>query len=1151
MKKRLIGFLMAFVLIVSALPTSMITVHAETFDISLPAAQTEGGEITTYTYAEEGDEVTVYVAPDENYALTALTVSGDNVNLNLENGITKATDNIYIFTMPGTAVSIMPEFSHVTLTGTKLTYDTENGEIRIKSDTSYDNIRLIAAEYTDDGRLVDVKIDSIDITAGETYIKDYTLDKRYNTKLMLWTQQMMPLATVNTADSINASSIGNVFVSTAGTGTYSNPVVSLTDIPNTSDRHTIGALDVSIKNGEELNGIAEIRIKYDKSKGFDAQNLLPGYFNPETNQWETVPYMLDEEHGEVVILTDHFSRFGLFEVERSGTPTAFAKPLTAAQLVNMPSTTASKLLGLAKTGNMDFNEDAVAEVLNALDGSYNNNYTNTVGAVNTLISKGGAISTGFLGTIGKQFAIIGVTAAAINTAKTVYTKGVTTDTALTTGKSIMGLIPYPPIQIAYATYGLAEMAYTHYDEKVMTENKSALLHHFKMFQYEKICKDISQENYRRWHAYYVDANPYADDLTSKMTYWNDYGMMEYWDARFKSCYDSVYAKDVTESTSENAAHRFERFKSSITAQIYAYAHEFSADFARSNRYMLKVDDWNKALAAEICENYAAQLMNRLSPLFKKYSLLAYDDAIKLLEKECEELRTELNKTVTLNFYEDDGSGIAKDCYILFDSAKDKSWRADFDSEGKATLSFSLLGYGQLRCPDSAVVYNKNTEKPIGRIPLPDGIDPGETYSIPFHPGDFTQTVKIHEVLEKSTDDYMFAGLHGRLCDLTEVANAEKFHFTLDSKGRATLELSLHDYVDAGAPEWLEIIDAEGGVVYQTRFSIAMTDIPLGGNSYGVNIRCGDNASIKKYRNSKAKIVYYENEDAEPEVIAETTVDYEGRARLLFDRSLYEFKGKKYWLYVCYTDPLENIELFEEYDLSRSFQNGKKVKNVVLSTEPQYKEELRIKESTVTLGVGDGKQITVLAGEISDLEIGDETVATSTVEGYIVGHNPGTTTITYMNQYGSRETVTVTVTKPVSEFYEGYYKVWQISETQSAPKFDISDEKTWNIGERLIDYAHVQFHIDRFSGKIDTVWITYQSDLGRTYCYSDDSGAVSGEGIDFAGRLIRLSDGSFDENDYLENVFTANFKHSLTSYMGDFMFIQGCYFEETDLDRFPD
>ena len=1144
---------MVLVFLVSAMPASMITAHAQTLDISFPSGHLDGGEIIADGYAEEGDEVTVYVMPDEDYELTALTVSGDNVNLSLENGITKRTDNIYVFTMPGAAVSIIPEFSHVTLTGTKLIYDTENGEIRIKSDTSYDNARLIIAKYTNDRKLVDYNVESISLTAGETYLKNYSFDQRYTTKIMLWAK-MRPLATVNTSDSVNASSLGNVSVNTAGTGTYGNPILSLVGVPNTSDRHTIGALDVSLENGEELNGIAEIRIKYDKSKGFDAQNLLPGYFNPETSEWETVPYMLDEEHGEVVILTDHFSRFGLFEVERSGTPTAFAKPLTAAQLVNMPSTTASKLLGLAKTGNMDFNEDAVAEVLNALDGSFNNNYTNTAGAVNALISKGGAISTGKLGIIGKQFTIIGVTAAAINTAKTVYTKGVTTETALTTGKSIMGLIPYPPIQIAYAVYGLAELAYTEYDAAQLGAKHKELQKWFNIYEYWR-----SREAARSIGINDIKLPLSWDGTTTWLTWdkqWQESGFAIYWNMQFEKAYQKYYNSESVENSSETAAARYQRFENAMKNTISAYAFDFSYKYGIGDLYRLcptipEADDYNKALAADICANYEAQLMNALKPLFKQYSLRAYNDAIKLLEKECEALRAELNKTVTLNFYEDDGSGIAKDCYILFDSAKDNSWRADFDSEGKTTLSFSLLGYAQLRCPDSAVVYNKNTEKPIGRIPLPDGMEPGETYSVPFQTGNFTQTVNIHEVLEKSTDDYMFAGLHGRLCDLTEGANAEKFNFTLDNKGCATLQLSLNDYVDAGAPEWLEITDAEGGVVYQTRFSIGMTDIPLGGNSYGVNLRCSDNASIKKYRNSKAKIVYYENEDAEPEVIAETTVDYEGRARLIFDRSLYEFKGKKYWLYVCYTDPLENIELFEEYDLSRSFQNGKKVKNVVLSTESQYKEELRIKESTVTLGVGDGKQITVLAGEISDLEIGDETVATSTVEGYIVGHNPGTTTITYMNQYGSRETVTVSVTKPIDDFYEAYYKVWQISEKTEAPKFHISDEQTWNIGEKFLDYAHVQFHIDRFSGKVDTVWITYQSDLGRTYCYSDDSGAVSGEGIDFAGRLIRLSDGSFDENDYLENVSTANFKRSLTSYMGDFMFIQGCYFEETDLTGFPD
>ncbi|RJO61884.1 MAG: hypothetical protein C4542_05265 [Dehalococcoidia bacterium] len=83
--------------------------------------------------------------------------------------------------------------------------------------------------------------------------------------------------------------------------------------PVTSEGVTARAYNITLPSGVAMDGVAEIRLPIDKSlipSGLTAADTLAAaYFDPQTNAWVPVLYYVDGD--EVVIITDHFSRYGV------------------------------------------------------------------------------------------------------------------------------------------------------------------------------------------------------------------------------------------------------------------------------------------------------------------------------------------------------------------------------------------------------------------------------------------------------------------------------------------------------------------------------------------------------------------------------------------------------------------------------------------------------------------------------------------------------------------------------------------------------------------------------------------------------------------------------------------------------------------------
>ncbi|MBO6158357.1 MAG: hypothetical protein J6P72_03720 [Firmicutes bacterium] len=80
--------------------------------------------------------------------------------------------------------------------------------------------------------------------------------------------------------------------------------------------------EISMGEIHELGGYVSIRIPYDGKNieaGQDPAGCVAGmYLNPETGEWEGVPYEVDTSAKELIIHTDHFSTYGCFEFVNEG-----------------------------------------------------------------------------------------------------------------------------------------------------------------------------------------------------------------------------------------------------------------------------------------------------------------------------------------------------------------------------------------------------------------------------------------------------------------------------------------------------------------------------------------------------------------------------------------------------------------------------------------------------------------------------------------------------------------------------------------------------------------------------------------------------------------------------------------------------------------
>lgn len=94
-------------------------------------------------------------------------------------------------------------------------------------------------------------------------------------------------------------------------------ITKVTEVPTLDEdgEITLDVYDFFLDGGEELAGVVELRMPLKLTEG---EQPGAAYFNEDKSKWEPVSFRYDSTNGEVVIITDHLSKYGVFSVSDKG-----------------------------------------------------------------------------------------------------------------------------------------------------------------------------------------------------------------------------------------------------------------------------------------------------------------------------------------------------------------------------------------------------------------------------------------------------------------------------------------------------------------------------------------------------------------------------------------------------------------------------------------------------------------------------------------------------------------------------------------------------------------------------------------------------------------------------------------------------------------
>lgn len=96
-------------------------------------------------------------------------------------------------------------------------------------------------------------------------------------------------------------------------------VVPLATEEDSDEGYKIESYEISLEGMTQLDDFITIRIPYDSNYCLDGQDpskcVGAKYYNEENSQWEDIMFTVDSSAMELVITTDHLSRFGAFHIK--------------------------------------------------------------------------------------------------------------------------------------------------------------------------------------------------------------------------------------------------------------------------------------------------------------------------------------------------------------------------------------------------------------------------------------------------------------------------------------------------------------------------------------------------------------------------------------------------------------------------------------------------------------------------------------------------------------------------------------------------------------------------------------------------------------------------------------------------------------------
>ncbi len=471
--------------------------------------------------------------------------------------------------------------------------------------------------------------------------------------------------------------------------------------------------EINIGDMRDLDTWIDIRIPYEGKfcdTGEDPAKCVGAkYLNEDTGEWEDVLFDVDAEAGEVVIHTDHLSKYGCFEVKNAGLRKAYISNIDEDYLYDDIDLDQAKTAVAEYAANggpaekcYKLGEVPLKTLYEEVLLSPANTFNDWVGNTGTALSlsdffffteKYAKINENFwdkMGTAGFILGGIGVVNQMVRDDRTdAETAGMIKDLGLW----MLG----GAAEIAGGTLGTALVGVTVLDKAIQSFGEAA-------------------KNYR------------VERINNIYVYYNDVYSKPGYHARTSKEWRDVVARCVNESEGDDA-----KFKQLLEDDIDTYARAFfngpidtdaweiQADFAE-HYSGARVGVITKDEEEELVKNYKERMYQRLSAAIMKELQKDYQLKIKQQYlKSVEGIKDELNRTVAFNIHEvlDDEKQEPKfgEYQLRFSplsgaaSTKEalKSWTGKLKKDGTANTEVSVIGYIIAGLPNTVDVYEPKAD----------------------------------------------------------------------------------------------------------------------------------------------------------------------------------------------------------------------------------------------------------------------------------------------------------------------------------------------------------------------------------------------------------------------------------------------------------
>lgn len=455
--------------------------------------------------------------------------------------------------------------------------------------------------------------------------------------------------------------------------------------------------DISAGDQHDINGIIEITIPFQRSAS--GNDIGAGYYNPTTKEWEPVDW--NYKNGNVVITTDHLSKYGVFEVKYENTSMAnfvatcetygnmfgpnaydFTLPMQAFVALSQTDGTTSKVL------------DVVSEVYG--DGSQ---YLVDLGYNSVKALGFDTAIDGFMKDYGNHMAILGATFTTWQVARLVHQgnkpeafKSIM-EAAATNTISYLGTAFGSTFGVVgLAAYLASKYVINSFFEGVISSRKDVWVQAYEKYQKEhpRYFKDW----YERIYPIAVDDGLEDYEKEEKIDKLVHNYCYEFWDN-----FDRVleYYYEVTGHTSGAGMNEY--------SQMYI---DMKREISENRR-------------GQIYQNVIPQVMTEINGKLREQNFKIYKDEVLKYQKM-------MNKEFTLNFVDDnlkDGKSELEGYKVKFAELPKgiddpNKWECTLDKSGKGTIKLTLFAYVKNKMQPKMILVDKKgkTVKELEFVPNP-------------------------------------------------------------------------------------------------------------------------------------------------------------------------------------------------------------------------------------------------------------------------------------------------------------------------------------------------------------------------------------------------------------------------------------------------